>query len=91
MTEWEVVGVIVVMVGLVASVVGPTLKLCNTIAKLSAMIDGAMAGMKELKESDEAMRNHAAESHRRIHTRIDGQDRQLQNHEVRINNLEQKL
>lgn len=35
MSEWEVVGVIVVLIGLVTAIAAPVLKLNSTITKLS--------------------------------------------------------
>ena len=91
MTEWEVVGVLVVLVGLAGSIMAPMLKLNGTIARLSTLIDGALKDMNELKETDAAIRKHAAESHQRLHGRINENEDKLQNHEVRICTLEQKL
>lgn len=90
MGEWTVVTVIVVLVGLGVSVMAPVLKLNSTITRLSTLIDGALRDMKELKETDAAIRKHATEAHERIHGRIDGHDDKLLDHENRIVRLETK-
>lgn len=83
MEEWTVVTVIVVLIGLGVSVMAPVLKLNSTITRLSTLIDGALQDMRELKETDAAIRKHASEAHERIHGRID-------DHEKRIVRLETK-
>ena len=90
MSEWTVVTVIVVLVGLGVSVMAPVLKLNSTITRLSTLIDGALRDMKELKETDAAIRQHATEAHQRIHERINENEDKLQNHENRIVVLEER-
>ena len=91
MTEWEVVGVFIVIIGLVSSIVGPIIKLCKTITKLSVLIDQAMEGLRELKETTQQIQNRASSAHQRLYDRIGENETQLQNHEVRITSLEQKV
>lgn len=79
--EWEIVGVIVVLVGLLASVAGPLIKLNTTLAKLDANVDALRGEMKSL-----TTRN--SDSHDRIFKRLDEGDAAINDHETRITVLE---
>ena len=81
MPEWRVVTVIIALVGLVATVAGPIVKLNGTLNKLSGKLalllnnleefkGRYMQNLSELKEADRAM------------------DKRLINHESRISKLE---
>ena len=81
--EWEVVGVIVVLVGLIASISGPMLKLNGTLTRLNTKMENFTEGLEKfqgrykdhLKEQGEINEKHQAE---------------LDNHEHRITVLEEK-
>ena len=81
--EWEIVGVIVVLVGLIASISGPMLKLNGTLTRLDAKMEHFTDGMEKfqsrykdhLKEQGEINEKHKAE---------------LDDHEHRITVLEAK-
>lgn len=81
MAEWEMVGVIVVLVGLVGAVAGPLIKLNATLAKLDANVDALRGEMK-------ALTTRNSESHDRIFKRLDEDDATLRDHETRITVLE---
>lgn len=88
--EWQIVTVIIALVSLIAAIAGPLVKLNNTITKLSTIIDHAIDRLKKLEQDDEEMQASSKEAHKRIHARIDDQAKTLQDHEIRINNLERK-
>lgn len=83
MGEWEVVSVIVVLVGLIISVSGPMVKLNGTLTKLTTKMEHFTEGLEKfqgrykdhLKEQGEINEKHQAE---------------LDNHEHRITVLEEK-
>lgn len=75
MSEWQVVGVIVVLVGLVASIVKPILSLNGNIVKLNTTLDALMS-----RNEDE---------HDTINTRLEKHGQQIDNHEGRIIKLEE--
>lgn len=81
MTEWAVVGVIVVLVGLVASVVTPMLRLNTTIVKLTVQLEHLDKLFKDALDQN-------ARAHERIWSKTDEQDKRLDDHERRIVHLE---
>lgn len=83
MTEWEVFGVIVALIGFVIAIGTPILKLNTSITKLIARIGALDENIDELTE-----RNR--KSHERIWEHNDKQDEKLNNHETRIAILEKK-
>ena len=83
MTEWQVVGVIVALIGLVASIVTPMLRLNSTIATLTAAV-------KENSKALERHEIHRREAHTRLHGRIDEVEDKVDDHESRITVLETK-
>lgn len=50
MGEWEVVGVIVVLLGLIATVTGPMIKLNTTLIRLATKVDNFTNGLEEFKK-----------------------------------------
>lgn len=83
MTEWQVVGVIVALIGLVASIITPMLRLNSTIATLTAAV-------KENSKALERHEIHSREAHKRLHGRIDEVEDKVDDHESRITVLEAK-
>lgn len=81
MTEWSVVGVIVVLLGLLATVTAPMIRLNTTLTKLNDKFDTLDERLTGVSES-----NHA--SHRRLWEHEEMQDNQLHDHETRIQVLE---
>ena len=67
--EWQVVGVIVVLVGLIASVSGPMLKLNGTLTRLTTKMENFTEGLDKfqgrykdhLREQGEINEKHQAE------------------------------
>lgn len=83
MTEWEVFGVIVTLVGFAIAIGTPIIKLNTSITKLIEGLHNLGEGMDELTEKN-------SKSHERIWKHNDEQDKQLGNHETRITLLEEK-
>ena len=83
MTEWQVVGVIVALIGLVASIVTPMLRLNSTIATLTAAV-------KENSKALERHEIHSREAHKRLHGRIDEVEDKVDDQESRLTALEAK-
>lgn len=86
--EWQVVTVIIALVGLIALVTGPIIRLNSTITKLSVILRTAEARMDRLEKVDAEIQEHSADAHQRIHTRIDDQVEVLHEHDKRIHTLE---
>lgn len=83
MSEWGVVGVIVVLIGLMVSVMTPILKLNSAIVKLTTVVERLDRNLCELKTSN-------SESHEKIFGRLNEDEKQLENHEGRISRLEKQ-
>lgn len=81
MTEWEVVGVIVVLVGLFLTVSTPVMKLISSITKLTSTVESLQGSVDSLTKKNTA-------SHRRLWEHNDHQDAKIQDHEHRIERLE---
>ena len=88
--EWNVVGVIVTLVGLAAAVGGPVLKLNASITKLTTLLQVIEQRLDTLEQGAKEQRTHDAESHRRIWAHNDEQDQTLADHETRLRVLESK-
>lgn len=83
MTEWGVVGVIVVLIGLLAAVVGPILKLNTSIVRLTDEVGNIMVSWSEFKQ------RYVDHLHELKHADEKMQD-ELNDHETRISILETK-
>lgn len=79
--EWTTVTVIIALVGLGAAIVKPIVSLTQSITKLTVVVEGMSAELIQQKQ-------HTKESHQRIWTHNDMQDKTLEDHERRIGNLE---
>lgn len=79
--EWTTVTVIIALVGLGAAIIRPIVSLTQSITKLTVVVEGMSAELKQQKQ-------HTKESHQRIWTHNDEQDKTLEDHERRIGNLE---
>jgi cell division protein FtsL len=83
MDEWTIVTVIVVLVGLFATVGKPILNLIGSITTLNNTVEGLKKEISELNTKNSA-------SHQRLWDHNDEQDERLNNHETRIHDLEQR-
>lgn len=81
MTEWGVVGVIVVLLGLGVSIVKPIVSLTRSITELTVT-------MRDFKQDLDNLTVNNTESHRRIWRHNEEQDEQIQDHETRIQIIE---
>ena len=81
--EWEVITVIIALVGLLATVTKPIMKLTNTITKLNDTCEHLEAKMEKFE-------NHNHDSHVRLWNHNNEQDEQLADHEYRISILEER-
>lgn len=82
MTEWGVVGVIVVLIGFAVSLITPVVKLCTVVTKLSVTVENLAKSMADIE-------NKNRDSHKRLHNRVDFVEGKLNNHENRICILEE--
>lgn len=81
MTEWEVVGVIVALVGLFLTVGAPIIKLITSITKLTGTVDALQKDMESLTTKN-------TEAHRRLWEHNEEQDDKINDHESRIRVIE---
>ena len=84
MTEWEVFGVIVALVGFIAAVAKPLINLAQSITKLTTVVDRLDKAIAEQKES-------CVVSHTKLWSHNTEQDEQINAHETRICVLEQMM
>lgn len=77
MDNWNVVLVIIALVGLVTAIVAPIIKLTTTVTKLIGLVDTCE---KDLASIDR--RN--TESHALIYKRLEAAEETGQNHETRL-------
>ena len=73
--EWQVVGVVVVLVGLVISILTPAIKLNTSVTKLSTLVDSLNAKLS-------TMENNNTEAHRRIYEAVKARDEELAVYEM---------
>lgn len=83
MTEWGVVGVIIALAGLLATVTAPLIKLNGNITSLNVTLN-------QMRKDVDAQKESSKESHRRLWEHNEEQDEKLENHECRIKILEIK-
>lgn len=88
--EWTTVTVIIAIVGLIATVTTPLIKLNSNITRLNVILDNIKAELEEQKKALSAQQADSRESHRRLWAHNDEQDTTLNDHETRIRVLEQQ-
>lgn len=81
--EWQVVGVIVVLVGLAGSIIGPVIKLNSSITRLTVTMERLVKDVDVIKENSH-------DAHQRLWEKNDEQDKIINDHETRITSLERK-
>ena len=81
--EWQVVGVIVVLVGLAGSIIGPVIKLNSSITRLTVTMERLVKDVDVIKENSH-------DAHQRLWEKNDEQDKIINDHEFRITSLEKK-
>lgn len=97
MTEWGVFGVIVAVVGLIATVTVPMVRLNTTMTRLAVASEQNAEEIEEIAIKHRGDMEHNSESHRRIWEHNKVQDTSIRdnrenilNHEHRICGLEGK-
>lgn len=83
MTEWGVVGVIVALIGLLAAVMAPIVKLNTNIVTLVERLAALNEDMKSLTDDNSA-------GHKRLWDKNEEQDRRLNAHDIEIDRLKNK-
>lgn len=81
--EWQVVGVIVVLVGLAGSIIGPVIKLNSSITRLTVTMERLVKDVDVIKENSH-------DAHQRLWEKNDEQDKIINDHETRITSLEKR-
>ena len=79
--EWTTVTVLIAVVGLIATVLTPAIKLNTSVTKLATLVDS-------LNNKISTTESNNSEAHRRIWNELDGQKETLNQHETRITVLE---
>ena len=82
MKEWDVVLVIIALVGLFASVIAPVVKLTKAISRLTTAMETVQKNVSELTTDNKS-------EHERIWGQSREQDKKLCDHEARIRVMEE--
>lgn len=77
MTEWGVLGVIITVVGLLATVIKPIIDLTRSITKLTVVVENLSKDMETQRKSNSKLWAHN-----------DEQDAKIMDHETRLQLLE---
>ena len=80
---WEIVAGLFVLIGGIISIVTPIVKLTKSITELTVKVDGFARQIEQQSVKSK-------ESHERLWIHNEEQDEKLQEHEIRISNLENK-
>lgn len=75
--EWEIVGVIVVLIGLLGAIISPILKLNTSITKLTVVVDRLAKDTCSLTDDNK-------KAHDKLWGKNDEQDETLNRHETEI-------
>ena len=81
--EWEILTVIIAIVGAAITVTTPVLKLTNTITKLNETCENLQIKFIKFEDNNK-------DSHRRIWEHNTKQDEKINSHEMRIHILEEE-
>lgn len=88
--QWEVVGVLVVLIGLISTIVVPLLKLNSSIVKLTVTLDSTNKDIGETQKDLDSHIKKNSESHGGLWEHNKVQDAKLEDHEKRIYAIERK-
>lgn len=80
---WEIVAGLFVLIGGIVSIVTPIVKLTKSITELTVKVD-------DFSHQIEQQSVRSKEAHKRLWVHNEEQDDKLQEHEIRISNLESK-
>ena len=84
MTEWEVVGVIIALLGLIAAIAGPLVKLNTSITTLTVTL-------RDLNEDMDDLTTKNTKSHQRLWDHNEEQDKKINDHEMRLTIVEKEV
>ena len=90
MTEWNIVTVVVVIVGLIGTVAAPLVKNTRAMTQLSGEIKNLIYRIEENEKETDELKVKASSRHKQIFERLDEQGEKINNHEGRISALEHK-
>ena len=90
MTEWNIVTVVVVIVGLIGTVAAPLVKNTRAMTQLSGEIKNLIYRIEMNEKETDELKVKASSRHKQIFERLDEQGEKINNHEVRISALEHK-
>jgi len=80
---WEILAGLFVLIGGIVSIVTPIVKLTKSIMELTVKVD-------DFSHQIEQQSVRSKEAHKRLWVHNEEQDDKLQEHEIRISNLENK-
>lgn len=83
MTEWGVVGVIIALIGLFFTVTKPIIELNKTITRMESKLES-------VSEAQETYETSNTRNHSRIWEKITEQDKVLDDHAIRLHDLDGK-
>ena len=83
MNEWSVVTVIASLIALIIGVVTPIIKLNTSITRLTTVVDG-------LAKNFDTMTNKNSEAHDKLWEKVEEHGDTLNNHEIRLQLIENK-
>lgn len=86
--EWTVFTALAAIVGLGVTVGAPIIRLNANITRLTTLLQAVEQRLQAVEQDMDAQRAKATESHRRLWTKSDEQDKRLNDHETRIRLLE---
>lgn len=90
MTEWNIVTVVVVIVGLIGTVAAPLVKNTRAMTQLSGEIKNLIYRIEQNEKETDELKNKASHRHKQIFDRLDEHGEKINNHEGRISALEHK-
>ena len=90
MVEWDVVTVIIAIVGLIVTVAVPLNKNTSAMTSLREQLSSLAKQLDEEKQALDDMREKSAKKHGEIFGQLDEHEKTLGDHEHRIKDLEQK-
>lgn len=88
MTEWNIVTVVVVIVGLIGTVAAPLVKNTRAMTQLSGEIKNLIYRIEQNEKETDELKVKASSRHKQIFDRLDEQGEKINNHEGRISALE---
>lgn len=91
MNEWAVVGVIVTLVGLVATIMAPILKLNTSITRLTVMLDDALTRIAKQEEKAHGAHKEIWDKYHEHSVQIQDNKSKIADHENQLKQIEKKI